>query len=161
AATAMFLEDLADLKNAFPARFDLVHVLSREPRDVELFSGRLDGPRLEAILRSLVPWCDIDGYWLCGPVTMVEEHRAVLDRLGVVWRRGRSGLPLPRTTGVRLSQISSRRSWSRNCPTSSPPPTTQMFRSPASATISVCTSATGAWVNRRSAPSLPGSSRCV
>jgi ring-1,2-phenylacetyl-CoA epoxidase subunit PaaE len=79
----MFLEELADLKNEFPDRFDLVHVLSREPRDVELFSGRLDGPRLEAILRALVPWCDVDGYWLCGPVTMVEEHRAVLDRLGV------------------------------------------------------------------------------
>ena len=83
ATTTMFLEELADLKNAYPERFDLVHVLSREPRDVELFSGRLGGERLEAILRALVPWRDVDGYWLCGPVTMVEEHRAVLDRLGV------------------------------------------------------------------------------
>jgi ring-1,2-phenylacetyl-CoA epoxidase subunit PaaE len=83
AGTAMFLEDLADLKNCHPARFDLVHVLSREPRDVELFSGRLDGARLEQILRALVPWADVDGYWLCGPVTMVEEHRAVLTSLGV------------------------------------------------------------------------------
>jgi ring-1,2-phenylacetyl-CoA epoxidase subunit PaaE len=82
-ATAMFLEELADLKNSYPARFDLVHVLSREPRDVELFSGRLDGPRLESILRALVPWRAVAGYWLCGPVTMVTEHRAVLDRLGV------------------------------------------------------------------------------
>ncbi len=83
AATAMFLEELADLKNTYPERFDLVHVLSREPRDVELFSGRLDGARLERILRSLVPWVAVDGFWLCGPVTMVTEHRAVLDRLGV------------------------------------------------------------------------------
>jgi ring-1,2-phenylacetyl-CoA epoxidase subunit PaaE len=79
----MFLEELADLKNAYPERFDLVHVLSREPRDVELFSGRLDGARLEAILRALVPYRDVDGYWLCGPLAMVEEHGAVLDRLGV------------------------------------------------------------------------------
>lgn len=83
AATAMFLEELADLKNSYPDRFDLVHVLSREPRDVELFSGRLDGARLEAILRALVPWADVDGWWLCGPVTMVEEHRTVLTTLGV------------------------------------------------------------------------------
>ena len=83
ATTTMFLEELADLKNAHPDRFDLVHVLSREPRDVELFSGRLDGPRLESIVRALVPWRSVDGWWLCGPVTMVEEHRAVLRGLGV------------------------------------------------------------------------------
>jgi ring-1,2-phenylacetyl-CoA epoxidase subunit PaaE len=67
-------------------------VLSREPRDVELFSGRLDGHRLESILRALVPWCDVDGYWLCGPVTMVEEHRAVLTGLGVPRERIHSEL---------------------------------------------------------------------
>jgi ring-1,2-phenylacetyl-CoA epoxidase subunit PaaE len=83
AATTMFLEELADLKNRFPARFDLVHVLSREPRDVELFSGRLDGARLEAILRALVPWRAADGFWLCGPMGMLEEHRAVIRDLGV------------------------------------------------------------------------------
>jgi ring-1,2-phenylacetyl-CoA epoxidase subunit PaaE len=81
--TTMFLEELADLKNAHPERFDLIHVLSREPRDVALFSGRLDGARLEAVLRALVPWQAVDGYWLCGPLPMIEEHRAALARLGV------------------------------------------------------------------------------
>ena len=41
-SSVMFAEELADLKDRHPARFDLVHVLSREPREVELFSGRLD-----------------------------------------------------------------------------------------------------------------------
>lgn len=81
--TTMFLEELADLKDRYPDRFDLVHVLSREPREVELFTGRLDGERLERVLRALVPWRHVDGYWLCGPLAMIEEHRAVLDRLGV------------------------------------------------------------------------------
>ena len=81
--STMFLEDLADLKDRYPDRFDLVHVLSREPRDVDLFSGRLDGDRFAAILRSLVPWRDVHGYWLCGPIGMVDEHREVLRRLGV------------------------------------------------------------------------------
>jgi ring-1,2-phenylacetyl-CoA epoxidase subunit PaaE len=79
----MFLEELADLKDRHPDRFELVHVLSREPREVELFSGRLDGERLERLLRALVPVTAVDGFWLCGPFAMVEEHRAVLARLGV------------------------------------------------------------------------------
>jgi ring-1,2-phenylacetyl-CoA epoxidase subunit PaaE len=82
--TAMFLEELADLKNQHPDRFDLIHVLSREPRDVELFTGRLDGGRLEQILRSLVPWRDVTGFWLCGPIGMIDQHRAVLAALGVL-----------------------------------------------------------------------------
>ena len=51
----MFAEELADLKNRYGARFDLVHVLSREPRDVELFSGRLEADRLRRLLTTLVP----------------------------------------------------------------------------------------------------------
>ena len=45
----MFLEELEDLKNRFPGRFHLINVLSREAQDVELFHGRLDRERLEAI----------------------------------------------------------------------------------------------------------------
>jgi ring-1,2-phenylacetyl-CoA epoxidase subunit PaaE len=92
AGTTMFLDELADLKDRFPERFELVHVLSREPRDVELFSGRLDGARLEAILRALVPVAAVDGFWLCGPFGMVEAHREVLSRLGVPSERVRTEL---------------------------------------------------------------------
>ena len=53
--TVMFLDDLHDLKDRFPDRFQLVHVLSREQQDVELFSGRLDGDRLSRILDALLP----------------------------------------------------------------------------------------------------------
>jgi ring-1,2-phenylacetyl-CoA epoxidase subunit PaaE len=81
--TVMFAEELADLKNLYGPRFDLVHVLSREPRDVELFSGRLDADRLHTILTLLVPVADVDHVWLCGPLAMVEDARTVLDGLGV------------------------------------------------------------------------------
>ena len=40
--TVMFLEEVEDLKDRYPDRFQLLHVLSREPQEVELFSGRLD-----------------------------------------------------------------------------------------------------------------------
>lgn len=81
--TVMFAEELADLKNANPECFDLIHVLSREPRDVELFSGRLEGDRLRTILRELVPLESIDHVWLCGPIDMLTETRSVLQELGV------------------------------------------------------------------------------
>ena len=42
AGSVMFLDELADLKDRHGPRFELVHVLSREPRDAELLSGRLD-----------------------------------------------------------------------------------------------------------------------
>jgi len=82
-SSVMFAEELADLKNRYGARFDLMHVLSREPRDVELFSGRLDADRLRMILTSLVPMAAVDHVWLCGPFAMLADARAVLADLGV------------------------------------------------------------------------------
>src|SRR5699024_8673824 len=52
--TVMFAEELADLKDSRNQQLDLIHVLSREPRDVDLFSGRLDAEKLRALLGSLV-----------------------------------------------------------------------------------------------------------
>jgi len=81
--SVMFAEELADLKNRHGARFDLVHVLSREPREVELFSGRLEGDRLRRILTLLVPLAAVDHVWLCGPLAMISDCREVLAELGV------------------------------------------------------------------------------
>ncbi len=38
--SVMFTEEIADLKDTYPARLCLVHVLSREPQEVDLFNGR-------------------------------------------------------------------------------------------------------------------------
>ena len=81
--TVMFAEELADLKNRYTGRLEIVHVLSREPRDVELFSGRLDADRLRRLLTVLVPLRSIDHAWLCGPFGLITDARAVLDELGL------------------------------------------------------------------------------
>ena len=81
--SVMFAEELADLKDRHPARFDLVHVLSREPREVELFSGRLDADRLRELLTRLVPLDDVDHVWLCGPHALTSAAQEVLAALGV------------------------------------------------------------------------------
>ena len=81
--SVMFVEEIADLKNRYGSRFEVVHVLSREPRDVELFSGRLEGDRLRQLLRLLVPLEAVDHVWLCGPYAMITDARDVLAGLGV------------------------------------------------------------------------------
>jgi len=80
--SVMFLDEVHDLKDRFPDRFQIVHVLSREGQDVELLSGRLDAERLRGILAAFVPAADVDDWFLCGPQQMVEELRSVLTDLG-------------------------------------------------------------------------------
>jgi ring-1,2-phenylacetyl-CoA epoxidase subunit PaaE len=81
--TVMFAEELADLKDVHRSRLQLVHVLSREPRDVELFSGRLDADRLTVLLDTIVPAADVDHWWLCGPFGLVQDAERVLAERGV------------------------------------------------------------------------------
>ncbi|WP_244649046.1 FAD-binding oxidoreductase [Neoaquamicrobium sediminum] len=53
--TIMFREELEDLKDRHMHRFSVVHLLSREAQDVELFNGRIDGARItELANRGLI-----------------------------------------------------------------------------------------------------------
>jgi ring-1,2-phenylacetyl-CoA epoxidase subunit PaaE len=81
--TVMFAEDLADLKDRHRTRLQLVHVLSREARDVDLFTGRLDAAKLRALLAAVVQADSVDHWWLCGPHGLVVDARAVLAERGV------------------------------------------------------------------------------
>jgi ring-1,2-phenylacetyl-CoA epoxidase subunit PaaE len=81
--TVMFADEVADLKDAHPVRMQIVHVLSREPQEVELFSGRLDAARLTSLLPVTVDVADVDHWWLCGPFEMVTGAISVLRSLGV------------------------------------------------------------------------------
>jgi ring-1,2-phenylacetyl-CoA epoxidase subunit PaaE len=82
-STVMFADELADLKDRYGTRVQLVHVLSREPRDAELTSGRLDGDRLRTLVSAFVDVPEVDHWWLCGPHGMVTDARALLGELGV------------------------------------------------------------------------------
>ncbi|GAB3585395.1 1,2-phenylacetyl-CoA epoxidase subunit PaaE [Calidifontibacter terrae] len=81
--SVMFLEELADLKNAHPSRFQLFHVLSREPQDVEWLNGRIDAEKIKLLLGSVLPVSTVDEWYLCGPFQMVESARKVLADNGV------------------------------------------------------------------------------
>ncbi len=81
--TVMFTEEIADLKNAHGPRLHLLHVLSREPTEADIFNGRLDAARLRTLFGALVDPSDVDHWWLCGPLGMTEDAVAVLTGLGV------------------------------------------------------------------------------
>jgi ring-1,2-phenylacetyl-CoA epoxidase subunit PaaE len=88
ADTVMFADEVADLKDAFPARMRLVHVLSREAQEVDLFSGRLDAAKLRALFPAigLPATADVGAvghWWLCGPFGMVQAAIGVLTEFGV------------------------------------------------------------------------------
>ena len=79
----MFLEDLADLKDRYPTRVTLHHVLSREQRTAPVLSGRIDEEKLRTILGMLIDPSDVDEWFLCGPLSLVDLCREVLADVGV------------------------------------------------------------------------------
>ena len=72
-ATMMFRQELAFLKNAYLTRFQWINIFSREPQEVELFSGHLDNRKGAALNRRLIHIRGYDEFFLCGPEAMISE----------------------------------------------------------------------------------------
>lgn len=81
--TVMFREELAALKDIHLQRFNLVHVLSREAQDIELFHGRIDRVKVEALARQWVRLDSVDAAFVCGPEAMMRAVAEALIALGV------------------------------------------------------------------------------
>jgi ring-1,2-phenylacetyl-CoA epoxidase subunit PaaE len=86
-ASTMFLEEVADLKDRYPERLQLVTVLSREEQQAGLSTGRLDQERLTSLLPALLPVPEVAGWFLCGPYGLVQEAERALRGLGVARAR--------------------------------------------------------------------------
>lgn len=82
-STIIFLEELADLKDVYPDRFQLLNVLSREAQAVEMLNGRIDAEKLETLTQALIPLETVDQWFLCGPFDMVIGARDFLAGKGV------------------------------------------------------------------------------
>ncbi|AVH57621.1 MULTISPECIES: 2Fe-2S iron-sulfur cluster-binding protein [Streptomyces] len=87
AASTMFLDEVADLKDRFPERFQLVTVLSREEQQAGLPTGRLGQERLTGLLPALLPVDRVAGWFLCGPFGLVQGAERALRGLGVARKR--------------------------------------------------------------------------
>ena len=83
ARTVMFLDELEGLKDRYPERLQIVHVLSREDPGLDLFAGRIDATKLESLFATVVDADRIDRWFLCGPHEMVTGARQLLTDRGV------------------------------------------------------------------------------
>jgi ring-1,2-phenylacetyl-CoA epoxidase subunit PaaE len=82
-SSILFNEALQDLKDRYPARLSLIHLLSRQAQDVALFNGRLDAAKVSELLGSLIPAASIDETFICGPEAMIEGCEQALLAAGV------------------------------------------------------------------------------
>lgn len=78
----IFREQLEELKNRYPERLSVHHVLSRESLGSDLFQGRITGDKCERYGKVFFTPAEVDAFFLCGPEEMVFEVKDTLLRLG-------------------------------------------------------------------------------
>ncbi len=82
-ASVMFNEALQDLKDRYPDRLTLIHILSRQAQEVDLLQGRIDSAKVRAIIAALLPAASMDEVFICGPEAMIEATESALLEAGV------------------------------------------------------------------------------
>ena len=83
AASTMFREELQDLKDRFLDRLRLFYLLTREPVDADLLSGRLDQARCKGLLETFCQGRSLDAAYLCGPEPMIVSCKDALIEAGM------------------------------------------------------------------------------
>jgi len=81
--SVMFNEALQDLKDRYPSRLTLIHILSRQAQEVPLLEGRIDTAKVQAIIDAFLPVGSMDEVFICGPEAMIEETEQTLLEAGV------------------------------------------------------------------------------
>jgi len=79
----MFREELEDLKNLHLGRLSIVHVLESEAGEIDLFSGRLDREKCEALFTRWVDVKSADLAFICGPEPMMLAVAEALKAHGL------------------------------------------------------------------------------
>ncbi len=82
-ASVMFNEPLQDLKDRYPDRFTMVHILSRQAQEVDLLQGRIDGHKVRELVSTLLPAASMDEVFICGPEAMINATEEALVAAGV------------------------------------------------------------------------------
>ena len=79
----IFKEELENLKDRYMSRFRLFHILTREPGDLEMLSGRLDKDRCRQVCSTFVDVSEADAFFVCGPEAMIHAVKDTLAEMGV------------------------------------------------------------------------------
>ena len=89
-ASVMFNEPLQDLKDRYPDRFTMVHILSRQAQEVDMLQGRIDANKVRELVATLLPAASMDEVFICGPESMIGATEAALVAAGVPAERVRT-----------------------------------------------------------------------
>lgn len=79
----MFRQALADLKDRYPQRLQVVHLFSQESMDSDLLQGRINGDKLRELAAHLLDFSRFEHAFICGPAAMMDEAEIALRELGV------------------------------------------------------------------------------
>lgn len=82
-SAVLFRDEIEDLKNLYMDRFSIVYVMSREHQDIELFNGRLDGPKVRQLMTTWMGHEQVDAVFVCGPQDMSESVIHALKEMGL------------------------------------------------------------------------------
>ena len=82
-ASIIYRDEIAELKDVYMDRFQLFHLLTREPIDTELFAGRLDKERCSRIFNDILDPNSFDVAYICGPEAMIMECKEALVEAGM------------------------------------------------------------------------------
>lgn len=70
-SSIMFREELEDLKNIYMGRFNVIHILEDDAQEIDLFTGRIDVEKCEALFNGWVDVDAVDMAFICGPEPMM------------------------------------------------------------------------------------------
>lgn len=79
----MFREALEDLKNTYMDRLSVIHILTAESREIDLFSGRIDEEKMKQLFKYWLDADAVDTAFICGPETMMLTIANALKGYGI------------------------------------------------------------------------------
>ena len=82
-SSIMFREELEDLKNRFLGRLSVLHILTDDSQDIDLFSGRIDEAKCEALFAKWIDPGSISMAFICGPEPMMVSVSNALQQHGL------------------------------------------------------------------------------
>jgi len=81
--TIMFREELEDLKNEYLGRFNLLHILTDDAQDIELFKGRITEQKCADLFSQWIDMRSVRAAFICGPEPMTKAVATALENHGL------------------------------------------------------------------------------
>lgn len=85
--STMFRQELDSLESRYSDRLEILHVLSKDPLHTAELQGRIDEPKLEKWMKTILQPETVDDWFVCGPMEMTTTVRNMLVERGVVPER--------------------------------------------------------------------------